>query len=686
MKSDSNKRLFRFGPFELDIAERLLSGNGKAVALRGKGFDLLLLLLESAGHLKSRTELIERLWPDTIVVENSLSWYVAVVRKALGDEGKVPRYIETVRSHGYRFIAPIERVGPSQLPAVAVLPFESISADPENTYLTVGIHATILSKLAGIRDLRVIARTSTAQYPSHPLNLHEVAAQLSVTSVLEGSVQKAGNRVLVNMQLIDIESNDHVWAQTYTRSLDDVFEVENDIATHVAATLQAKLLPIEVSRLENVPTRDPQAYLLFIKAEHYARQITVNNNTKDPADAMTQAIAFYRQAIVRVPNFALAYARLSYLQSYAYWHEVVMTPDSLTSAEQAARQGLMLEPDLPEAQLAMGYIEYYVHRDHEAALERFKYVHRQIPSDADVIGAMAFVYSRQGKWQDSLTALAQATECDPRNPRWPYGAGFTLMVLRRYAEAEQQYDIALAIEPNNYDARAFKAMAFLFAGKPIPQVRQLLADVPHNAVQTDLIAALKFEMALLDGKPDAALAAIDETADWVSATDAVGQQPTDMLRARAWEARGNDDRAQQAYKHARSMLKNALRDRPEDASLWAFLGLTEAGYGQKQEAIRAGLKATTLLPVAKDAVSGPSYLVTLAKIYACTGQTNKALKLLRELLDFPAGGFISVPMLRRDPAWDPIRKNPDFQALLNEYANAKSLSELDVAGTLQPVE
>ncbi len=664
--SAGGSRVYLFGPFRVEADEQLLLKNGIRMHIPGKAFDLLLALLQSAGHLRSREELIKILWPKTIVEEANLTWNMNVLRRTLGDERQNPRYIETVHGRGYRFIAATEPATARQIPTVAVLPFENLSTDPTNIYFTAGIQATIVSKLAGVGALRVISPTSTEQYPSHPGDLKKVATQLGVTSILEGSVQKEGTCVLITVQLIDVRTNNHIWAQGYTRSLVDVFAVENDVAAQVAAALQAKLLPAEAARLASASTRDPHAYLMFLKANYYANQVTSSNSAVSPADAVTQAVTFYRQAIARDPHFALAYAHLSYLESYAYWLEIVAAPQSMVLAEQAARQALALNPELPEAHLAMGYADYYGNRNYPAALAQFERVCQSLPNSAEAVGAVAFIYRRQNQWQEALSKLERAAVLDPRNPRWPYETGVTLMMLGRYDPAEQQFDLALALEPQDYNAVAFKAMTFLLSGKSLQQTRQVLANIPRGSSQQDLISAIQFQIAWLARRPEVALAVLDDAPDWVSAANAVGQEPASFLRAQALALKGDHVGGLRAYQQAHDLLRIALHEQPDDSSLWSFLGLVEAGLGRRSEAINAGLKATSLTSVSKDSLYGAAYLVVLAKIHAHIGEPDEAVKLLRHLLALPAGLFISGSLLERDPTWDCIRENPGFQALLGK--------------------
>ncbi len=535
-----NNDLYVFGPFRLDVAERRLLKDGEPVALARKAFDLLLILVEAAGHLKTREELIEALWPKNIVEEQGLTTKMHALRKALGDEGTTPQFIETVRGVGYRFIAAVtvEKAAParatlrpsaemarkrrrwlatglaslavvaiaagliawflavrparSAVTTVAVLPFENLSADKANAYFASGIQDTILTRLAGIRDLRVISRSSTASYASRPANLRQVAEELGADAVLEGSVQKTGQRVLINVQLINARTDAHIWAATYTRTLDDVFGVEGDVATKIAAALMAKLQPAQAARLAQSPTQDPEAYVLFLKANYHADQALNRADAKDTDAVMEQAITLYRQAIARDPDFALAWARLSLLESYAYWFGIDYDSQRIAKAEQAAKRALALDPDLPQAHMAMGYVAYYGLKDYAAALAQFRQARERLPNDSEVIGAIAFIHRRQGKWDAALEGLRRAAALNPRNSRWPNETAITLSALRRYAQAEQQFDQALAIEPDNYDAMVRKTWVLLLAGK-LEQARLALAKIPSDvrSAGTRLLAALR---------------------------------------------------------------------------------------------------------------------------------------------------------------------------------------------------
>ena len=709
-----------FGCFRLDVAERRLQNGGDIVPLTKKVFDLLLILVKASGHLCTREELLAMLWPNTIVEEHGLTSRVSALRKALGDEGEVPRYIETVRGHGYRFIAAVTiegmpvaaepraaasggrksrlvpiaaaavvalalagaaflwRVGApgaagpdvQAIPprSIAVLPFENLSADPANAYFAGGMQDMILTKLAGIGDLRVISRTSTENTASRPGDLKKVARQFGVANVLEGSVQKVGDQVLINVQLIDARTDDHLWAQAYTRTLDNIFDVESDVAEQVAAALKARLLPAEAARLASVPTRSSKAYDLFLQAEYHAVRVE-EGGTNASVDAYQRAAALYRQAISHDAGFALAKARLSFLESYAYWFGLDSTPERLADAQSAAEDALA--SGLPQAHLAMGYVHYWGHRDYANALAEFEQAQRDLPNDSAVLGAIAFIHRRQGKWNEALEGLEQAEVLDPRNSLWFCERGNTFAQLRRYTQAEEEYDRAMAVDPQGYRLAAYKALTHLLAGEDA-QARATLEQAPRGVDSAGVVAAVRFRMAWLDRNADEALAALSATeTDWVE-EPFMSTVPSGLLRAQAWMLKGDADKARSEYGKTRDLLVAQLRDEPDNFNLLSVLAITEAALGRRNEAIEAAQRATTLIPVARDAIRGSSHLAMLAETYARLGEAKPAVELLRQLLDMPSGMFVSVPLLRQDPRWDPIRLDPGFQALLADKGGSIS--------------
>lgn len=730
---------YRFGPFRLDVGERRLLRDGRPIPVSRKAFDLLVELVRAAPRLQSREELVAAVWPDTVVEEANLTWNINALRKLLGDNAGTHVYIETVRGHGYRFIAPVlpaaaargtrgavadgapPAAARGRFPArtaaltlvaalagavavgvlvsrhvagsggaaaigssgastrsIAVLPFENMSGDRSNAYFVSGIHDMILTKLAGIGDLKVIARASTAGYSSRPRNLGKVARELGVANLLEGSVQRVGDQVLVNVQLVDARTGNHIWAHAYTRTLSDIFAVESDVAEQVAAALNAKLGPEEAARVARTPTSDPLAYDLFLRAEYLAMRVE-DGEADDPAATVAQAVDLYRRATARDPRFALADARLSYLQSYAYWFNLDRTPGTIAAAERAAKAALALEPDLPQAHLAMGFVYYWKDGDYAAALAEFERALRALPNSADAVGAVAYVQRREGHWNAAVAGLERAAALDPRNSRWPYSLGNTLTIMRRYPQAITAFDRALAVDPRNYAGMIAKGYALLLDGKLAP-ARRSLAGLPDKVDPTGGASAARYELAWLSRRPRAALAALQGVSGWVQAPWTRGLMPVSLLRAPALALLDEPAAARAAYTSARAALRKALAAQPADASLWSYLGVAEAGLGESPDAVAAGRRATELAPIGRDSLDGPAYAGQLAAIYAALGERKPAVALLAQLLALPAGRSTSVELLRLDPTWDPLRGDPRFRALVGAGAPAAPATSGAVAG------
>ncbi|HZX70563.1 MAG TPA: tetratricopeptide repeat protein, partial [Rhodanobacter sp.] len=351
--------------------------------------------------------------------------------------------------------------------SIAVLPFENLSQDKDNAYFADGMQDLILTKLADIGDLKVISRTSTMKYKARPDNLKQVAAELGVATILEGSVQKSGNQVLVNVQLINAATDAHLWAQSYTRTLDNVFGVEGEVADKIAAALSAKLSPAQAKQLAAAPTTNPAAYDTFLRAEYQSNQGDVNNSRA----SWKAAIALYRQAVTLDPKFALAWARLSMAESkLAFFGGGGQDVAQLKQkARVDAEQALTLQPGLPTAQLALGYCDYWGQRDYAGALKAFAAVLVLRPNDAEALAAQGYVQRRQGRFDDAIASLTKAAALDPRNFQLTYELGGTNMMTGRYPEAEQWLQRALALEPDSISAKGKYSNAILFGSGDIPR-------------------------------------------------------------------------------------------------------------------------------------------------------------------------------------------------------------------------
>src|SRR5205823_2783338 len=361
--------------------------------------------------------------------------------------------------------------------SIAVLPFDNLSRDPDNAYFSDGIQDEILTKLAGIGDLKVISRKSTAKYKSTPEDLKTVARELGVASVLEGSVQRSGDKVRVNVQLLDARVDTHLWAKSYDRELKDVFAVESEVAQEIADTLRVKLSPSQSNALAAVPTHDPEAYDLFLKGEYEERQAESVLN----AEAFDRAQTFYRQALARDPNFPLAYARLAYSELDRHWFISNLTSAELAEVKPNIDRALAIAPDSPDAHLALALFYYWGYRHYDPALREIDRAIELQPSSSDSWNIRASIHRRRGEWQRALAEFDRAAELNPRDSGHPAEIGNTYITLRRWSDAEHALTHALALDPHNALAAQFLARTYINSTGDIRRARGAFEGVPAES-------------------------------------------------------------------------------------------------------------------------------------------------------------------------------------------------------------
>ncbi len=546
--------------------------------------------------------------------------------------------------------------------SIAVLPFENLSDDKNAAYFADGIQDEILTKLASIADLKVISRTSTAKYKSKPEDLKTVSQQLGVATVLEGSVQKAGDKVRVNVQLLDARADSHLWAKSYDRDMKDVFAVESEVAQKIADSLEAKLSPAEVSKLASAPTKDTVAYDLFLKGEFEQR--VANSNLRP--ESFEQAERWYKEAIARDPNFALALAQLAICQLRRHWLTDPLSESELADAGRLAKQAVTLAPDLAEAHIALGLFHYYGHRDYEPALTEFQRAFELQPNNALAIGFIAFVHRRQGKWDRALDELKKSIELNPRDPYMLSGIAETYVFLRMWKEAEDKAQPALTIDPHDATGMRMLLLGSLNRTWNTQQPLQQLANFPPddlllpNTGTYDMVIGTRAEFLVLGRNFDDALKAWD-----TGAAAASNERQRFAAKTTIRVLAGDIGGAQSDAEKARELLEARAREHPNDfrslkALSWVYLALN-----RKEDAINIAQQTVDLLPLEKDAVLGSGNLAGLAEIQAQTGAAREAIENLRKLLSIPAGETISIARLKIDPVWDPIRNSPDFHQLLS---------------------
>jgi TolB-like protein/Flp pilus assembly protein TadD len=550
--------------------------------------------------------------------------------------------------------------------SIAVLPFDNLSRDPDNAYFSDGIQDEILTKLAGIGDLKVISRKSTAKYKSTPEDLKTVARELGVASVLEGSVQRAGDKVRVNVQLLDARIDTHLWAKSYDRDLKDVFAVESEVAQEIADTLRAKLSPSQSDALATAPTRDTEAYDLFLKGEYEEHQAESALN----AELFDRAEMFYRQALERDPNFALAYARLAYSELYRHWFITNLTSAELAEVKSNIDRALAIPPALPDAHLALALFYYWGHRDYDAGLRELDRAIELQPSNANSRNYRAAIYRRRGEWKRSLAEHERAAELDPRDSGIRDEIGSTYIILRRWGDAEHALTRALALDPHKAVAARDLALTYINSTGDIRRARRAFEGVPAESKITvvadwGVIAVMVDHRVYLDVFEK-------HFADALKAWDKVPTN-TPEARLRQLEARvgiqvlaGQAAVAKPECEQTRALLEARLAERPEDRTSLTALAWVYVCLGRNADALRVARQAADLLPIEKDALAGPYFLGGLAEIEARTGRAEEAVKILRRLITAPAGEVVSIARLKIDPVWDPIRDDPGFQKLISE--------------------
>ena len=543
--------------------------------------------------------------------------------------------------------------------SIAVLPFQNLSDEKENAYFADGMQDDILTNLSKIGDLKVISRTSVMSYRDGARNAREIGKSLGVGTLLEGSVRRSGNRVRVNVQLINANNDEHIWAEDYDRELTDVFAIQTDLAQKIASALQAKLSPNEKARLDRRPTRDSDAYLLYVQAHGYA------NRPDRFRDTSLKAEELFEQAIKLDRNFAAAYAGLSMVESWLY-HESEPIPAHREKARLNAEESLRLQPNLPEGHLALGFSYYYGDRDYERALSEFEIAKRDLPNEADAYSAIAAIQRRQGKWAESTANFEKAVSLDPKNANVLFNLGLNYMAQRDFETADKIFDRAIAADPQAFASRGMKsALAIAWKGD-VGFVEKQLSLVPGEFDPDGLVTAARVGILMLQRKFADALKLLQQFRGETLLYPDTGPCPKALLEGRLYLYQGDKTKAQAAFERARPVAEQLVRDAPGDPGRHVQLGAVLAGLGLKEEAVNEGRKAVESVPESQDAFEGPQATAALAEIYAWVGEYDEAFRLLDHLLKVPNG--LTVPTLKLDPIWDPLRKDPRFQTLIDSYS------------------
>jgi TolB-like protein/Flp pilus assembly protein TadD len=551
--------------------------------------------------------------------------------------------------------------------SIAVLPFENLSDDQQNTYFADGIQDDILSNLAKVADLKVISRTSVRQYRGGARNLREIGVALGVAHILEGTVRRSGNRVRVNAQLINARTDAHVWADSFDREINDLFVLQSELAEKIASALRANLSPWEKASLHVHPTADLDAYDLYLRARDLFRW----SGAGDPRVNGEKALRLLEDALARDPQFALAHSLASRFHAELYWFGHDRSRQRLAKAKAEADTALRLRPDLGDARLALAYYHYYGGREYKLAREELVMALRATPNDAEVWDGAAAVDRREGRWEDAVANFEKARQLDPRNAAVIWNLAETYSCLRRYAEAERGFSDGLTVNPQAHLFSLARATINLRSNGDTTSLRTALDNIPRDFDPGGAVTTVALRVSLMNRDYDRAARLLEASAYREFNDQGIGGTAAALdgyTFPKAWYeglvARGQGDveRARQHFQAARGAVEADVRQSADDAKTQMMRGLIDAALGRKEAAVRAGLRAVELLPMAKDSYDGPVLATNLAVIYAQLGESELAIQQLSSLVNVANGPTIGT--LRIEPEWDPLRGDPRFEKLL----------------------
>jgi len=549
--------------------------------------------------------------------------------------------------------------------SIAVLPFDNLSRDPDNAYFAEGIHDEILTRLSKIADLKVISRTSTQHYKSAPENLPDIAKQLGVAHILEGSVQKSGDAVRVNVQLIKAANDSHLWADTFDRKLTDIFSVESEVAKAIAEQLRAHLTGQEEQVIAAKPTDNPEAY------DAYLRGLAYNLKTANSPANSLGAQKYLREAVRLDPKFALSWALLSFVEARGYLTQTLQPTVALREeARQAAETALTLQPNLGEAVLAKGFYHYACLKDYDSAVHYYEEARQFLPNSSRIPESLAYVERRRGQWDRSESYFNEAERLDPRNVLLLTQHAQSYIALRRFPEALRKLDQVLDITPDDLDTLILKA-AIAQAEADLPRASAILAPL-HPAADDIPAFETQVYQAILERRPGQIIPRLKEIL--ARPDPALGFYNGELRFWLGWaqEVAGDHAAAQESWRQARSELEPFLKEQPENYLLIEDLALTNMGLGDKAAALALAERVIAANPIEKDVLTGPRLLDIFARVAARMGEPDRAITALQKLLSIPYEGPVAsnVPLtpalLRLDPMFDPLRNDPRFEKLCEE--------------------
>jgi TolB-like protein/Tfp pilus assembly protein PilF len=548
--------------------------------------------------------------------------------------------------------------------SIAVLPFENLSDNKQNTYFADGVQDQILTNLGRVSDLRVISHTTVRQYKSgEPRNLREIGRQLGVTHILEGSVQRAGNRLRIAAQLIDARTDSQIWAETYDRTAADLFAIQSELAESIVAQLQAKLSPEQKADIETRPTQDLVAFELYLRAKQIVDSYLIADDVRT---ALLSALQSLDQAIKRDPDFVSAYCYIARANDLLYFFDLDPTPEPILLAEAAVKAALRLRPDSAEAHFAMADFLFRCHRDYDGALKELAIARPGLPNDAAFFILSGYINRRRNNWLQAERDFLDAVALDPRNPNAYNLLADTYNLQRKHLLAAQVYDRVLAAGERAPIVFYRRDSAIFNGTGNATELRDVLAKNPDMDVGGGVTPYRVF-LALIDrnfAEAERILAASPR--EDFQDIDYSFYYPKAWFEAMIAKAKGDSARATDAFSAARAILEERLDVKPEHARTLAVLAQVDAGLGRKELAIQEAQHAVDLMPVSKDIYDGALVLEGLAQVYTWTNESDRAIELLQKLVTMP--GYTNYARLKLHPMWNPLRSDPRFEKIVNSLA------------------
>ena len=619
------------------------------VVVTAAGFPIALVLAWAFEMTPQGVKRTEHLSPDERMPQWSRGKFAALITSAA---------LAAAALLWFQFSRQSETKTPRSVPerkSIAVLPFENLSEDKGNAYFVDGMHDEIITRLAKIGDLKVISRTSTQRYKARPDNLPEIARQLGVTHVLEGSVQRHGDRVRINVQLIDAERDDHLWAEIYDKNLTDIFATQSEVATVIAEKLETRLTGRERRAVREKPTDNLAAYDAYLRGLGLATGPEANPQNE------LKAAELFSESVRLDPKFVQAWSWLARTSADVYLQHFDHTAARKETARTAAETALRLNPASPDAQLAQAFYRYQVERDFAGARQLFEEIRRHWPNNSEATVALAYLARRQARWSDSLRLFEEASWLNPRDPLLFTEWHWTLGMLRRLPEAHAVLDRALAAQADDPTLLASKAMLYQRQGD-LPAAEVLLAKLPRST--PILLMGVHANQLIYQRRFAEAVAFLRESLIGAEAPSGIAGLLQQLLLAFALESLGDKENARTTFEQVRRDLVRLEAEQPDNVYIVLALASAAAGLGEKEEALRQGERALTMLSAKSDPVIGPSIEEHFARVESQCGEVDRAIARIERLLTTPYNNNITQALLRIDPAWDRLRSHPRFKALV----------------------